>query len=720
MSVLAGKIASITGMVQATNPITGEVRVLKVGDEVLLGDIITTPVDGSVTISLDNGDLLTLGRNTKMAMSEDVVGSPGMTDPVTEGSVDVAALQQAVLEGNFDDLEETAAGGGDAAGGSANAGATNTVERLDSEGEVTSGFDTSTATTSSIFVQEDVGLTEVNLILTAVPVQITENETLITYTATLDIPAITDMEVTLDNGAVIFIPAGEITGSTEFNVVADPDVYIEADTLVIAEVSSTEGGGFNAVNITNDASTTIVDTIDDTVLTLEDVSVNEGAGTASINASLTSAPTDAPLVIALDNGATITFAIGSLTATSTAFAIQGDDVYVDGEQITVSASVQSGGTEFENLVTTDTATVTIADTQNDTVLTLEDVSVNEGAGTASINASLTSAPTDAPLVIALDNGSTITFAIGSLTATSTAFAIQGDDVYTDAEQITVSASVQSGGSEFENLVTTDTATVTIADTIDDTTVTLYQVVDGELLAKGEVLEAGTATYALKLDNPTLEAMVVQVSVSHVDTDSLDLDAGNIFVTVPANSDYVEFTIDNKFSDAIEEDEVYSLSLPGSYTGGESFENVTFEGEVETTIIENVACDVHLEGRVGKSDRFGFDYPETSSIELDLVKDGVTCITNFDYTDDVIYLDQVIDGYTSGDGNLDQYLTFDKVTINESYKTIITVDSDGDGDLSTGTTSILAIDGQLSDGQAWKIVIDNELTYFNGAIDDDTI
>ncbi|MBN2865404.1 MAG: retention module-containing protein, partial [Thiotrichales bacterium] len=287
MSVLAGKVASIMGTVQATNPITGEVRILKVGDEIMLGDIITTPVDGSVTISLDNGDLLTLGRDTKMALTEDVVGSPGMTDPVTEGAVDVAALQQAVLEGNFDALEETAAGGGDATGGSANEGGTlNSVDRIGAEGDVTSGFDTSTASPSSTFTQEQITTTEVGLTLTAEPQQITEDETLIIYTATLDIPAITDMVVTLDNGAIINIPAGATFGSTEFNVIADPDVYIEADVVVTAEVSSTTGGGFNVVNVTNDASTTIVDTIDATTLTLNNVSVDEGAGTATITASL--------------------------------------------------------------------------------------------------------------------------------------------------------------------------------------------------------------------------------------------------------------------------------------------------------------------------------------------------------------------------------------------------------------------------------------------------
>ena len=64
--------------------------------------------------------------------------------------------------------------------------------------------------------------------------------------------------------------------------------------------------------------------------------MNEGAGTATISASLTNAPTDEPLIIKLDNGAIITFNVGETTATSTPFIIQGDDVYNESESYVVS------------------------------------------------------------------------------------------------------------------------------------------------------------------------------------------------------------------------------------------------------------------------------------------------------------------------------------------------------------------------------------------------
>ncbi|MEE1961038.1 immunoglobulin-like domain-containing protein [Pseudomonas auratipiscis] len=48
------------------------------------------------------------------------------------------------------------------------------------------------------------------------------------------------MTVTLSNGAVINIPAGETTGSVDFDAPKD-DVYIDAGT-VEASIESTTGG----------------------------------------------------------------------------------------------------------------------------------------------------------------------------------------------------------------------------------------------------------------------------------------------------------------------------------------------------------------------------------------------------------------------------------------------------------------------------------------------
>src|SRR5690606_29516392 len=149
---------------------------------------------------------------------------------------------------------------------------------------------------------------------------------------------------------------------------------------------SLTGGGFDNVDLSGATSTiNITDTIDTTTVTLSDVTVDEGTGTATISASIDYAPKDEPLVLTLDNGATVTFAVGATTATSTAFEIQGDDVYKDGETYTVKIDSYTGGAEFEKLDVTDTATVTVTDTIDTTTVTLSDVTVDEGTGTATIS-----------------------------------------------------------------------------------------------------------------------------------------------------------------------------------------------------------------------------------------------------------------------------------------------------------------------------------------------
>ncbi|MDP4556148.1 type I secretion C-terminal target domain-containing protein [Halomonas meridiana] len=154
-------------------------------------------------------------------------------------------------------------------------------------------------------------------------------------------------------------------------------------------------------------------------------------------------------------------------------------------------------------------TTTVTDNDTETTLTLNNVTVDEGAGTATLSGTLSSAPTDEPLVIALDNGATLTFGIGETTATSTPFAVQGDDVYLDGETITVNASVQSGGDEFENLNVGDTATVTVNDTIDTTTVTI----------KASIIKTATVTVDNVNDNDsfTIKALKPDNSLGEIST-----------------------------------------------------------------------------------------------------------------------------------------------------------------------------------------------------------
>ena len=232
------------------------------------------------------------------------------------------------------------------------------------------------------------------------------------------------------------------------------DVYVDGETLTYS-ITGTSGGNYESLNTSSTVDVVVSDTTDDTTLTLNDVTVSESdGGTATITASLDNAP-ETELVVTLSNGATITFAAGATTATSTAFAINNDeDVYVDGSSFELSVSSTSGG-NFENLVTTDTSTVTVNDTTDTTTVTLASSDVNEGAD-ITITASVDNAPQTTDLVITLDNGEQITIAVGQTTGSVT-FVNTGSS----GDALTYAIAGTSGGN-YEALDTTDTVDVVVS------------------------------------------------------------------------------------------------------------------------------------------------------------------------------------------------------------------------------------------------------------------
>ncbi|MCL2895844.1 immunoglobulin-like domain-containing protein, partial [Brenneria tiliae] len=98
-----------------------------------------------------------------------------------------------------------------------------------------------------------------------------------------------------------------------------------------------------------DATVNVTDTVDTTTLTLGDITVAEGSDSATVSATLSN-PTDRAFTVTLSNGATITFAAGATIGTSSAFAVQSDDVYQDGESYTLSVT-NAGEHNFEQLDT---------------------------------------------------------------------------------------------------------------------------------------------------------------------------------------------------------------------------------------------------------------------------------------------------------------------------------------------------------------------------------
>ena len=111
---MATRIGVIKSISQGANVIAtakdGTQRVLKVGDEIFLGETIqTTDIDSKVVITANDGkDIAIIGKDT-LNLDKSVAHNESFGD---DSVADVSAIQKALLDGaNITDLEETAAGG---------------------------------------------------------------------------------------------------------------------------------------------------------------------------------------------------------------------------------------------------------------------------------------------------------------------------------------------------------------------------------------------------------------------------------------------------------------------------------------------------------------------------------------------------------------------------------------------------------------------------------
>ncbi|MFM5404882.1 immunoglobulin-like domain-containing protein, partial [Aeromonas veronii] len=165
---------------------------------------------------------------------------------------------------------------------------------------------------------------------------------------------------------------------------------------------------------------------------------------------------DRDLTVTLSDGKSVTIAAGQTSVTYSP-AAQGDDVFKDGETLTVGIdSATVVGKTFENLELGGDATVTISDTKSEVVATLsaDKPTVSEG-DKVTYTVTLTSKdglPVSGHngLSFTLSNGQTITIAAGQTSGSVTVTA--GDDVYTGGQaDLSAKLTGVSGDDSFEKL-----------------------------------------------------------------------------------------------------------------------------------------------------------------------------------------------------------------------------------------------------------------------------
>ncbi|MFB1632084.1 retention module-containing protein, partial [Pseudomonas sp. AP-1] len=509
MSTVVAIVKSIVGQVIAVSP-EGIRRLLIEGDRLYAGEQVLTGPGGAVTLKLADGRYVDLGRDSQWS-AETPDSSTDLSQATAQAAPSVEQLQQAIQAGvdPTTALEATAAGPSAAGGSGALGGGHSFVLLEATAGAVapTVGYTTGPLDFSdALSLEQFAGLQASNtttpsdpvvagtaVVLSATP-SISEAGGSIVYVATVGQAPLSDLTVTLSNGAVIVIAAGQTSGSVSVAVPANDTVYVD-DHAVSASISGTRGGGQPVSIDGTPATTRVVDTVDTTTATLTaSPAVTEG-GTVTYTATLSN-PAQTAVTLTLSNGQVITIGAGQ---TSGSVTLQtANDVYKGGTTLSASLTSASGG-NFEHLEVNPAPALTVVnDSTDDSTVTLTATPSVSEHGTIVYTASLSAPVTGSPVVVTLANGQTITIPVGQSSGTATGAV--SNDVYQGQAPVTNSITNVSGG-DYENLVANPTpVSTTVTDVQDTTTVTLT--------ATPSVAEGGTIVYTASVGAPVTGSPVV--------------------------------------------------------------------------------------------------------------------------------------------------------------------------------------------------------------------
>ncbi|MFJ2528179.1 retention module-containing protein, partial [Pseudomonas helmanticensis] len=577
MSSVVAIVKSIVGQVFVVSP-EGVRRVLVEGDRLFVGDQIDTGLSGAVSLELADGRTLDLGRETQWSATAPD-SSTDLAEATAQAAPSVAELQQAIAAGvdPTTALDATAAGPSAAGTGGAAGGGHSFVMLDATAGRVdpTIGFPTAGINAAGQAAQNITGgqttdtttnaLRDSTLSLSATP-SITEAGGVLVYTATLTQAPLTDLTITLSNGAVIVIPAGATTGTVNVPLAPNDTVYNDPSQIDVTVTGTTGGNGITVTPPTTPATTQVTDTIDTTTVTLTaGPSVTEG-GQITYTATLTN-PAQTPVTVTLSNGSTITIGAGQTTGTVNV-PTPANDVYNNGSTVTTTITGASGG-NFENLVPNPTpAVTTITDSIDTTNLTLTATGTVVEGGQITYTATLTN-PAQTPVTVTLSNGSTITIEAGQTTGTVNV-PTAANDVYNNSGTVSTTITGATGGN-FESLVPNTTpATTTVTDSVDTTSVSLT--------ATGTVVEGGQITYTATLTN----AAQTPVTITLSNGSTITIDAGQTTGTV---------NVPTAANDVYNNGSTVSTTITGA-TGG-NFENLVPNTTPATTTITDSIDDTNL-------------------------------------------------------------------------------------------------------------------------------
>uniref|UniRef100_UPI000AEC0E1C beta strand repeat-containing protein n=1 Tax=Pseudomonas sp. NBRC 111130 TaxID=1661045 RepID=UPI000AEC0E1C len=569
MSTVVAIVKSIVGQVIAVSP-EGIRRVLIEGDRLFAGEQVLTGVGGAVTLQLTDGRYVDLGRDSQWSAST-ADHSTDMYLATAQAAPSVEQLQQAIQAGvdPTTALEATAAGptsSGGSGGGALGGGHSfvlleETAARVDPNVGFQTGplnfsesLDFDFAAGRQAATPTAVAELATAVVLSATP-SVSEAGGSIVYVATVGQAPLSALTVTLSNGAVIVIAAGQTSGSVSVPVTPGTTVYAD-DRHVSTSITVTSGGGILVAIDGTPAETRVVGTADITTATLS-ASPNVTEGGAITYTVTLSNPAQTPVTVTLSNGQVIS--IGAGQSSGSVVLQTANDVYKDATTLSTHITSAIGG-NFEHLEANPAPVLTVVSdsTDSSTVTLTATPSVAEG-GAIVYTASLSAPVTGTPVVVTLANGQTITVAVGQ--SSGIVSVPVSNDVYQGQGQVSTSISGVTGGN-FENLVANPApVSTTVSDIRDVTTVSLS--------ASPSVAEGGQIIYTATLSNPGQTAVTVTLSNGQSITIAANQTSGSVSVAAPA---------DNPFADA----SLVSARITNA-TGG-NFESLAVNGTPAVTAI----------------------------------------------------------------------------------------------------------------------------------------
>jgi Ca2+-binding RTX toxin-like protein len=446
-----------------------------------------------------------------------------------------------------------------------------------------------------------------------------------TYTITLDEPTATAMQVEVQTGhtttedgdlipTTMMVDVPEGASSVNFTVSNNQDTNQEGnEDYTVSLTGTTTGGGFETLNVVQTPLTTTI--IDDDVLSISinDVTVNEDAGTMIFTVSLsTDTTSDVTFDFAsADNASalagrdyTAVTGSGTITAgtTTTTITVSITDDYVaeSPEAFLMNLTNVSGGVvvaDAQGLGTiTDEGTPSASDTVTVSIAGASDV--NEGNSATYTVSADKAVETDMTVDVTYSYSTaqtgdvttnTVQVTILAGETTSPLFSVSTiDDAYLEGNEVyNVTISNPQGGGVEKVVLGTDTVATTIQDgtSEDDGGTGTADTATVSIVGDAGVIEGASAAYTISVDKAPTEDMTVDVTYSYTSAESGDIVTTTTSVTISANSLSTPLniaTIDDAYAEG---DEVYVVNISNPSAGG--FENIVLGTDsVSTTISDN--------------------------------------------------------------------------------------------------------------------------------------